>query len=228
MSDGMEEDAVRRDLRSAVEALASGISPPGRDRAIDALRDGQRRQRRQRTVRTGGAAFGVAALVVLGAYLWRALVPLAKEQEPSATPAMGGGTIAFLSDRGAGASTGLAIFSLDMEGATVRRLTDEGVHSFAWASDGVKLAFETAVNEGQGVILVAWPDDRGRYFPRTAFPNRTSLGGLSWSPDGSRLGFSAAEGEIEVIGLEGRVLGTLTSPQGLCADSSPAWSPDGT
>jgi dipeptidyl aminopeptidase/acylaminoacyl peptidase len=51
---------------------------------------------------------------------------------------------------------------------------------------------------------------------------------IAWSPDGSKIAYSAGSGQIYVMGSDGTGVSQLTEPLGLCGDEAPSWSTDGT
>jgi Tol biopolymer transport system component len=102
-----------------------------------------------------------------------------------------------------------------------------------WSPDGKSIAFIRGLN------IYIMPADGGPQEPLTDCPTDGScyfVGGLSWSPDGTRTVFAREDrrgvGAIYVINSDGSEPRRLTEcDSNLCIDgerdAAPAWSPDG-
>jgi Tol biopolymer transport system component len=109
-------------------------------------------------------------------------------------------------------------FTVRSDGTGLRRVINRGAGSPAWSTTGT-LAFLNTTDRG---LYSVRPDGSqlrrlfGRYWGWGNQPD--------WSPDGSRVAFSA-RGRIFSIGANGHGLRRLTKNQP--GHSDPAWSPDG-
>ena len=136
------------------------------------------------------------------------------------------------------------IYVVDADGTNKTNLTNHGASYGApvWSPDGTRIAF-TSDRDLRPALLSADTDPR-RIFERLEpeiyvmdadGTNQTRLtfnqdfdGGISWSPDGSRLAFHSdrdGDHDIYVIDADGGGLTRLTDND--WSDISPAWSPDG-
>ena len=152
---------------------------------------------------------------------------------PGAVTSPPGGRIAFRSDRSGTAS----IWIMDSDGQNPTMLspsgTDRTLHSAAWSPDGTRIAYVGYGVGDSGPSLrvmrydAAWDyavlkssDDDGSALTGMDFP--------SWSPDGTRLSFTADavspfETGIFIVDADGRNLTQLNT-----YGHNPDWSPDGT
>lgn len=128
------------------------------------------------------------------------------------------GKIAFTSDRDGNRE----IYVMDADGKNEVRLTSNTIvdDNPAWSPDGRKLAFVSQNATGAfGVFLMNGDGTRrSEITPITPLPFRYKL--ISWSPDGTRLAISQANG-IDIVDADGNNRRSLTF--GFDA----AWSPDG-
>ena len=130
-----------------------------------------------------------------------------------------GQKIAFLSWR----PTGRSVFEMrvvNADGSGQRgRVLARKAGSFAWSSDGRRIAFEGPSTLD---IYVVNADGSGqRRLTRDGAPSVSPV----WSPDGRRIAFEnwgGPEGGIHVVGADGSGRRTLTR-----RGQQPAWSPDG-
>jgi dipeptidyl aminopeptidase/acylaminoacyl peptidase len=168
--------------------------------------------------------------------------------------------ISFVSARGAGTGDDgpkPQVYVMRADGGEARRVTDakEGVSVYAWAPDGRRLAFvamdprtneETAQIKNKDDERVFEGDFRYRHLwvidvAEGATPTRVTdgreftLGGepLSWSPDGTRVVFSASvttmlrdeRQDVFIADVATRQVTKISANFG--RDSRPQWSPDG-
>jgi Tol biopolymer transport system component len=112
-------------------------------------------------------------------------------------------------------------FTLD-RGAPVQRVDGGGiVNRPLWAPGGGRIAF---IFEGPGTLRVL--DVRRRSIRTLADPASSIDGALTWSPDGRRLAYATAAGELFTVAANGgrqrpRRVGRFSDA------SSPVWSPSG-
>ncbi len=128
-------------------------------------------------------------------------------------------------------STNTNLWVIPAEGGTPRRISPwPGCNAFpAYSPDGRYIAYCGMLRAGyesdRREILV---HDRRRRTTRELAPGfDRSAGPLQWSPDGSRLCFSAEDSgavRLFVVPSEGGTPGPITAA---CTDHSPRWTPDG-
>ena len=114
---------------------------------------------------------------------------------------------------------GRAVWVSDFTGGDATHLVDTG--NFTISPNGAHLAYSS----GREIFLLALGAETD--VERIA-RIRGSAGSLTWSPDGSKLGFVSGRGDhafIGVLDLSDRVI-TYLDPS-VATDGSPAWSPDG-
>lgn len=120
------------------------------------------------------------------------------------------------------------LFVMNSDGSGLRRLTTCRVSSCSgdvdptWSPDGKSVAFLR-----DNALYLVGTDGRGLVRLRRSFGALT--GGLSWSPDGTRMAVAALVGGTEQI-LVGRSGGWGFKPVTRCPPpgcDAPAWSPDG-
>lgn len=143
-----------------------------------------------------------------------------------------GDKVAFISDRGDGLF-GLYVMNLVTKEVTKlvgsSRATDFEELNFltpgiSWNPEGTKLAVGAKSGRSDGVYLV--DAETGDYEVVTT--GIQTIGGVAWSPDGSRIAFDAAPGgvqsDIYVYSLSTKQLSQVTND--IFTDAEPAWSPD--
>lgn len=111
----------------------------------------------------------------------------------------------------------------DWDGRGARPLTQGGINLLPAVGPAGEVAF-TTYRSGQPDLFVS----RGGAAPVPLLQARQMVTGVSFSPDGSRIAYSLAEGEgahIFTAGADGSGRKRLTSGFGI--NSSPSWSPDG-
>ncbi len=114
---------------------------------------------------------------------------------------------------------GRAVWVSDFTGGEGTHIVDSG--NFTISPDGAHFAY----SRGREIFLLALGAETD--VERIA-RIRGSAGSLTWSPDGSKLGFVSGRGDhafIGVLDLSDRVI-TYLDPS-VATDGSPAWSPDG-
>jgi len=119
-----------------------------------------------------------------------------------------------------------AIFIMDWDGASLRRVTrnGQGNNAPAWSPNGKWLAYSSFKSRTPGVFIL--PTDGRREF-RVSSRRFQAIGG-SFSPDSRHFAFSQRTGrnyEIYLYDMYSRVKKRLTRNFGV--DVSPAFSPDG-
>ena len=167
----------------------------------------------------------------------RLLVSPGKEQHYNIAPALSpdGRRMVYFSDAG--------LFSIDMyladaeNGHTIRKLVsatrDPHLESMqfissagAWSADGSNFVFGAVVTGKPALRIVK--GDNGDLVKEITFPTLGEIFNPTWSPDGTRIVFSAQVGgltDLFLYDLAGGQLQRLTDDS--YADLEPAWSPDG-
>ncbi len=119
------------------------------------------------------------------------------------------------------------VFSVPIEKGPTRNLTDtSNAHerSAVWSPDGRTIAFISDVSGEDNVYVVA-QDGSGEPEALTT-DNVGQLGGLRFSPDGSRLAFADCDGKIWALTVASKKLVEVADDDfGRASDY--AWSPDG-
>jgi dipeptidyl aminopeptidase/acylaminoacyl peptidase len=165
--------------------------------------------------------------------------------------------IAFTSDRDGKRQ----IYLIAPTGGEAMQLTaiETGVNSFSWSPDGRRIAFtgvepeskarkerkekygEFEVVKGDYTLTQLWmievPADakeKKAEPARLTGSNEFTVGGFNWSPDSTRIAFSATKdpdlgssdtGDIYVLNVADKAVKKIVDTRG--PDSSPVWSPDG-
>jgi Tol biopolymer transport system component len=185
---------------------------------------------------------GVAAIAFIGVGVLAANElmedtsgPVAPSPKPSPKPTNKQvnirGEIAFLSDRGQ--RFGQHIFVIRANGSGLRQITQTPADSskVGWSPDSRQIVMDRGLGEGRGslVILDTETGEESVVLSDAGIDGRTPLTpqSPSWSPEGSRIAFASGEGDIYVIGVDGRDLGMVTDSGRRCGDLYPEWSPDG-
>ncbi|HKW00454.1 MAG TPA: S9 family peptidase [Vicinamibacterales bacterium] len=162
-----------------------------------------------------------------------------------------GRRLAFGSDR----TDKRQIYVIDPAGGEAERLTsgEEGAGSFKWSPDGKSIAF-TATDPapdrlkarektfGQFDILGAehrmthlWLLDVASKHVKRLTSGEFTVGGFSWSPDGTKIAFdhrinsdnaNGGTANISIVTVADGAVRALVTQEG--PDSNPVWSPDGT
>src|SRR6266516_1694917 len=167
----------------------------------------------------------------------RLLINPGKEQHYNIAPALSpdGTRMAYISDAG--------LFSFDLylanaeNGQTIRKLVsatrDPHLESMqlinsagAWNADGSRFVFGAVVTGKPALRIVK--GDNGDLVQEIKFPSLGEIFNPTWSPDGTRIAFSAQVGgltDLFLYDLAGGQLQRLTDDS--YADLQPAWSPDG-
>jgi dipeptidyl aminopeptidase/acylaminoacyl peptidase len=165
--------------------------------------------------------------------------------------------ISFVSGRVEGRNQ---VFAMAVGGGEPVRLTDapSGIASYAWRPDGARIAFTAgggaAERKARDATFAGFEVVRRDYTRQQLFTidvagalksaqagtRRTpdaapyTVGGFEWSPDGTRIAFSAAESpdpvaansaNIHVLTLADNTVRPVVTQPG--ADNDPHWSPDG-
>jgi dipeptidyl aminopeptidase/acylaminoacyl peptidase len=188
----------------------------------------------------------------------------AKKSSTSAAWSLDGKWIAFLSDRPgqiAGTPEGKKqLYVISPDGGEAQQLTkvENDVNAFEWAPNSKRIAFSMTDPEpkklkdrkekyGEYSVVHAdyqmthlWIIEMPAGIAPAAEPKRLtegekfSVGGFSWSPDGTRIAFSAAKdpdlistetADLYVVTVDGGAVKKIVSTPG--PDTNPQWSPDG-
>ena len=188
----------------------------------------------------------------------------AKKSSTNAEWSPDGKWIAFLSDRPAqiaGTPEGKKqLYVISVDGGEAQQLTkvENDVNGFEWAPDSKHLAFsmsdpetkamkdrkekygEYSVVHGDYSMMHLWTIEFSSGSTATAEPKRLtegdkfSVGDFSWSPDGTRIAFSAQRdpdlisldtADLYVVTVGDKAVKKIVSTPG--PDRNPKWSPDG-
>jgi len=182
--------------------------------------------------------------------------PLTFDEAGATAPAWSpdGRYISFLSARG-GEGSKPQVWIMRADGGEATKLTDakEGVQSYAWAPDSTRVAYVTREPETSDVEARRKRGDDRRIFEDefrlssigiadvAAQKNTRAMetgtlairSDLSWSPDGTRVTFSAAptpmvrddREDVYILTVADKRAEKITT--NASSDSSPSWSPDG-
>ena len=153
------------------------------------------------------------------------------ERDPALSP--DGTQVAFAWDGGTPAERQFDVYVQDADGGAPTRLTNHPADDLspAWSPDGARVAFVRCGVGGEcGIYAVSAQGGA----ERALVPQGDlAIEGLVWSPDASRLAFSARRGRqgafsLHLLPLDGSPPQRLTSPATTYpGDLSPAFSPDG-
>jgi dipeptidyl aminopeptidase/acylaminoacyl peptidase len=156
------------------------------------------------------------------------LVPLLCWSAPAGA-AVVNGKIIFIVDR----SFIFQIATIDPDGTHRATLTSGRATNFdpQWSPDGTMIAFDRAGGHESLRTMNADGTNVQTVFPLSSLPGSLFISGLSWSPDGSQLAFSAFRSrtnsfKLFVVDVAGTALTRLSSSAD--NDTNPSWSPDGT
>lgn len=144
----------------------------------------------------------------------------------TATPIGGGaGVVAFSSNRHDPIGSGLDIYTVNIDGTNLQRLTNSGVWSnwgSEWSQDGTQVAFFSNRAGSEGVYTI---NSNGTN--ETLILASLTVADISWSPDGSKIMVSrGTPADLWTMNPDGTGLVQLlvTAESELSSD----WSPDGT
>jgi len=183
--------------------------------------------------------------------------PLTFDDAGASRPAWSpdGRYVSFLSTRGSGDTPRTQIWTMRADGGEPVRVTEakESVSTYSWSPDSTRIAYVTRQAESSEAEARRKRGDDRRVFENEfrlselfvvdvasqkstrVLENATLAirGDLSWSPDGTRVTFSAAptpmlrddREDVFVVSLADKRLDTITANAG--NDASPRWSPDG-
>ncbi len=198
------------------------LAPPAAD--PEALIE-EARQRARRRRHIYGAVAGIAALILLGAFV-------VIERTSAAAPASDGPPSRSRVGSGLPAGT-IALTGSGNETRTVlwtrAGLRDPGIRgrAFGWSPDGSRLLVARWFSS-LAALFVVRPDGSGL----VRLPRRGDGYNAVWSPDGTRIAFVGARARIYVVGADGRGLhelpGTATHSGCCWTTGNLTWSPDGT
>jgi Tol biopolymer transport system component len=145
--------------------------------------------------------------------------PAARTAAPDATRAR----IVFAADAASpGSDPRRAIFSVDLDGSRLVRLTHDPTHDLfapAWSPDHRRIAY---VHDRAVYVMDA--NGRGTRRITTSGPGEGPAIDPAWSPDGTRIAY-ADWAHIHTVRAAGGGLRTVTAGPGTVHE--PAWSPDG-
>lgn len=124
------------------------------------------------------------------------------------------------------------IFTISPEGRGLRPVagsSDFCAGQPVWSPDGARLAF-SGYHQDEDVanVYVVAPDGRGRVRLTDCEESSCGFWGITWAPDGRRIAYVSAEGDLRVIrpdGSDDRLLRECQPPR--CLYESVSWSPDG-
>lgn len=116
-------------------------------------------------------------------------------------------------------STSQGVYSVDIDGANLRRLTPLGLEAIepAWSFDGTRIAFASKVSSHYRIFIVNSDGTELRQLTRDpeAYTNPiTDDRQPAWSPDGSQIAFvSTRDGssEIYTVGIDGTQMQRVTT-----------------
>lgn len=119
------------------------------------------------------------------------------------------------------------IWAVDGDGSNPRQLTTQGSNEQpTFSPDGKKIAFDSDRNPGGSFQLFVMNADGSGQTQVTA--TNGSVGGSSWSPDGSQIAIndtSSGSNQIYIANVATGTVGTALTSVG--SNTNPHWSPDG-
>ena len=141
-------------------------------------------------------------------------------QTQAAPTLQSNGKIAFTSDR----DGNLEIYMMNSDGSGQTRLTNNSVRDDfpTWSPDGRKIAFLRQNGSVYSINLMNADGTDVRQI--TSLSLISSLFGMSWSPDATKIAFEE-NGNIFTINIDGSNRVNLTNGQFI--NYTPSWSPDG-
>jgi DNA-directed RNA polymerase specialized sigma24 family protein len=126
-----------------------------------------------------------------------------------------------------GGPDGRALYRMRPDGSGLVRTgtLPPGAGQVRWSPDGSLIAFERGVSEGRGRLEVASADGTD---VRVLDHPKGVQNDPSWSPAGDRIAFFSGNGDLFVIGTDGRGLVRVADGHSAnCAYQWPEFSPDG-
>lgn len=181
--------------------------------------------------RIGVAALALAVAVAGLAVAARAFLaePVRPATKPFPIVPKSNGRVAFVGGQGhiLGPGGQSSIYTMDLDGSGLRRITKDGGKEPAWSPDGARLAFVIG-GEFPGYELDV-VGSTGEHRVQVMKVDQY-LNGPTWSPDGKRiaiaLGGRNTDYDLYVMNADGTHLQRITNSPG--NELSPDWSPDGT
>ena len=119
-----------------------------------------------------------------------------------------------------------SVYSTSRDGSIIRQLSDEGAANPTWAPDGQRLLYVQSTVDGDVLHVITTAGENLMIIPLPS--PLTSVGGVSWHPDGVEIAFAALDTsggsyDIYVMKVDER-----QPPRRILLDGIlPDWSPDG-
>src|SRR6266480_3565081 len=169
----------------------------------------------------------IGALLVLAsaAGCAREAAPTAPRMAANTATGNVDGRIAFSSDRNYADGGGREIYSMNVDGTDVVRLTNNPAVDWfpAWSPDGTQIAFESDRAGRPGIYRMnADGSDLRRISDDT-----TSVQSPSWSPTCEQIAFEGPGGDIYTMNADGSGVFRVTSRISGGPNQFPSWSPTG-